>query len=65
MNDEMSLRVDIERMENEIKEGYRTGNLNRVEMLKDFIALRKRQLKEIEAKRRRFRCADDRQERGS
>ena len=54
-NDDMSLRADIEDIERRLKLAKKEGNLMIVDMLEDRLANRKRQLKEIEAKRRRYR----------
>ena len=54
-NDDMSLRADIEHIEQRLRLAKKEGNIMIVDMLKDRLANRKRQLKEIEAKRVRFR----------
>ena len=54
-NDDMSLRADIEDIERRLKLAEKEGDLMIVDMLEDRLANRKRQLKEIEAKRVRFR----------
>ena len=54
-NDDMSLRADIENIEQRLGAAKKEGNLMIVDMLEGRLANRKRQLKEIEAKRRRFR----------
>ena len=54
-NDDMSLRADIENIEQQIRLAKKKGNLMIVDMLEDCLANRKRQLEEIEAKRRRYR----------
>jgi hypothetical protein len=54
-NDDMSLRADIEDIERRLKLAKKEGNLMIVDMLEDRLANRKRQLEEIEAKRRRYR----------
>lgn len=54
-NDDMSLRADIENIEQQLRLAKKKGNLMIVDMLEDCLANRKRQLEEIEAKRRRYR----------
>ena len=54
-NDDMSLRADIENIEQRLRLAKKKGKLMIVDMLEDRLANRKRQLKEIEAKRRRYR----------
>lgn len=53
-NDDMSLRADIEHIEQRLRLAKKNG-LMIVDMLEDRLANRKRQLEEIEAKRRRYR----------
>ena len=55
-NDDMSLRADIENIEQRLRAAKKEGNQMIVDMLEDRLANRKRQLKEIEAKRRRYRA---------
>ena len=54
-NDDMSLRADIEDIERRLKLAEKEGDLMIVDMLEDRLANRKRQLEEIEAKRRRYK----------
>ena len=54
-NDDVSLRADIENIEQRLRAAKKEGNQMIVDMLEDRLVNRKRQLKEIEAKRRRFR----------
>ena len=54
-NDDMSLRADIENIEQQLRLAKKKGKLMIVDLLEDSLANRKRQLKEIEAKRRRYR----------
>ena len=54
-NDDVSLRADIENIEQRLGAAKKEGNLMIVDMLEGRLANRKRQLKEIEAKRRRYR----------
>ena len=54
-NDDVSLRADIENIEQRLRAAKKEGNLMIVDMLEDRLANRKRQLEEIEAKRRRYR----------
>ena len=54
-NDDMSLRADIENIEQRLRAAKKECNLMIVDMLEDRLANRKRQLEEIEAKRRRYR----------
>ena len=54
-NDDVSLRADIENIEQRLRAAKKEGNQMIVDMLEDRLANRKRQLEEIEAKRRRYR----------
>lgn len=54
MNEEMSLRHDIKRMENLIREAQQIGQpLKQIRMYKDLIESRKRSLAQLEARRKR------------